>query len=246
MRGAKYLPTAEDLKVNTKIAGNEFMWATLSEKTFVEKIKEDKLERFVDEEWIKKLYIQLAKSEEYIAYIEKQDRQPASEKAIMQYIWEKLVLENESLQEHFLDELPDWEDDKDMTTLLMQNFFKNNNQKINYLDLVSAEKRDYAHNLLRTVVDKEEHCMSLIKPKLVNWDTERVALIDQLLLRMGVSELLYFPTIPTKVTINEYIEIGKLYSTPQSGQFINGVLDNILKDLTKEQKIVKEERPRKS
>jgi N utilization substance protein B len=73
-----------------------------------------------------------------------------------------------------------------------------------------------------------------------------VALVDLLLLRMGVCEFLYFPTIPTKVTINEYIELAKLYSTPQSGHFINGVLDNILKDLEKENKIRKQDRLRKS
>jgi N utilization substance protein B len=94
-------------------------------------------------------------------------------------------------------------------------------------------------------MDKEAFCMELIQPKLNNWDAERVALIDLLLLRMGVCELLYFPTIPTKVTINEFIEVAKMYSTPQSGQFVNGVLDNILKDLERENKIVKQERNRK-
>jgi N utilization substance protein B len=92
------------------------------------------------------------------------------------------------------------------------------------------------------VTDKEEFCTELIAPKLNNWDKERVAMIDMLLLRMGVCEFLYFPTIPTKVTINEYIDIAKQYSTPQSGQFVNGVLDNILKDLVKENKVVKTDR----
>ena len=96
--------------------------------------------------------------------------------------------------------------------------------------------------MLHTTLEKEPYTSELIQPKLINWDAERVALIDMLLLKMGVSELLYFPTIPTKVTINEYIEIAKLYSTPQSGQFVNGVLDNVLKDLTKENKIHKEQR----
>lgn len=245
-KASKYLPTEGDKNVSTKIAGNEFMWATLSENSFKEKVKESKAERFVDEEWIKKLYLQLIKTDEYTDYINVKGRTPAGEKAIMQFIWEKIILANEPLMEYFTDEISDWEDDKEMTAMLMQNFFKNNNQKINYLDLISPEKNDYAHELLKTVIDKEEYCMELIKPKLMNWDTERVALIDQLLLRMGVCELLYFPTIPTKVTINEYIEIGKMYSTPQSGQFINGVLDNILKDLTRENKLNKEERARKS
>jgi N utilization substance protein B len=88
--------------------------------------------------------------------------------------------------------------------------------------------------------------MELIRPKLVNWEAERVAIIDLILLRMGVCELLYFPTIPTKVTINEYIDLAKMYSTPQSGQFVNGVLDNLLKELSNEGKIRKQERGLKS
>jgi N utilization substance protein B len=128
--------------------------------------------------------------------------------------------------------------------MLMDNFFRNA-QKVNFLSLISGEKREYAQELLRTVLEKDDYCMELIRPKLVNWEAERVAQIDMLLLRMGVCEILYFPTIPTKVTINEYIEVAKLYSTPQSGQFVNGVLDNILKDLEKEGKVRKQERTRK-
>jgi len=244
-KASKYLPTAEDLNVNTKIAGNEYMWDVLQNQTFTEKVKDAKLEQYIDEEWIKKLYMQLVQLPEYTKYITAQERETAREKGILQLIWEKLIWENEALQEHFTDELPGWEDDKDMAAMLMENFFKSSS-KINFLNLISLEKRDYAHNLMYTVLEKEDYCMELIQPKLINWDAERVALIDLLLLRMGVCEMLYFPTIPTKVTINEYIEIAKQYSTPQSGQFVNGVLDNILKDLERENLIRKQERNRKS
>jgi transcription antitermination protein NusB len=241
---SKYLPTADDLNVSTKIAGNEFVWQILGNQTFSEKIKEAKIEHFVDEEWIKKIYLDLVKTPEYQEYASVNQREPKKEKAIVQFIWEKQILANEPLQEYFSEELPGWEDDREMTVMLMENFFKSSS-KVNFLNLISAEKRDYAHDLLHTVMDKEEYTMELIQPKLINWDAERVALIDLLLLRMGVCELLYFPTIPTKVTINEYIEVAKLYSTPQSGQFVNGVLDNILKDLEKDNKIRKQERTRK-
>jgi N utilization substance protein B len=244
-RSSKYLPTQDDLNVSTKIAGNEFAWQILSNNTFTEKIKNSKLEQYLDEEWIKKLYVLLVEEVEYKKYITAKERETAREKAILQLIWEKLIWENEALQEHFTEELPGWEDDKDMAKMLMENFFKSSG-KINFLNLISAEKKEYAHELMYTVLDKEEYCMQLIQPKLINWDAERVALIDLLLLRMGVCELLFFPTIPTKVTINEYIEIAKMYSTPQSGQFVNGVLDNILKELEKENKINKQERSRKS
>ena len=79
----------------------------------------------------------------------------------------------------------------------------------------------------------------IIKPKLNNWDPERIAMIDMILLRLGVCELLYFDTIPTKVTINEYIDLGKEYSTEQSGHFVNGILDNIHKEMVASGKIQK-------
>jgi N utilization substance protein B len=243
-KSSKYLPTVADKNVSTKIAGNEFLWQILSNQTFAERIKDAKIEHFVDEEWIKKIYKVLVDTPEYHEYATKQERNTKEEKAIMQFIWEKMILENEDLQTYFSEELPGWEDDREMTLMLMENFFKSSS-KINFLSLISAEKNEYAHNLLHTVMEKEAYCMELIQPKLINWDADRVALIDLLLLRMGVCELLFFPTIPTKVTINEYIEIAKTYSMPQSGQFVNGVLDNILKELTKENLVNKQERTRK-
>jgi len=244
-RSSKYLPSEEDMHVSTKITENEFVLQLLADKTFTGRIKDAKLEQYIDAEWVKKIYQQLEKTPEYQQYAMSATRDPQQEKNIIQFLWEKEILGNEELQNHFTEELPGWEDDKEMTVMLMSNFFRSNS-KVNFANLISAEKREYAHALLHTVMEKEEYCMELINPKLKNWDTERVALIDLFLLRMGLCEFLYFPTIPTKVTINEYIEIAKLYSTPQSGQFVNGVLDNILKDLEKENAIRKQERNRKS
>lgn len=240
-RATKYLPTEADLNVSTKIAGNEFLWKLLDNPSFKEKVKESKTEQYIDEEWVRKIYQQLTASTEYKDYISAKERKNKEEINIIRFIWEVLILENEQIMDHFSDEFADWDDDIDMTAILMYNLFKNQS-KVNFLNLISAEKREYAHDLLHTSIDKIDYTGELIQPKLINWDAERVALIDMILLRMGVSELLYFPSIPTKVTINEYIEIAKSYSTPQSGQFVNGVLDNILKDLTKENKIHKEER----
>jgi transcription antitermination protein NusB len=240
-RSSKYLQTAEDVNVNTQIAENGFVLKMMGNTSFTERIKKEKLERYVDEEWIKKIFQQLVKSEQYAKYITAKEHTAVEEKEIIQYIWEKEALTNEGLMGYFMDELPGWEDDADLITMLMQNFFKSTS-KVNFLDLLSGEKKDYAHDLLQAVIDKDAYCMELIEPKLNNWDKDRVAIIDLLLLRMGVCEFVYFPTIPIKVTINEYIDIAKQYSTPQSGQFVNGVLDNILKDLVKENKIRKVDR----
>lgn len=243
-RASKYLPTQEDLTASTKIVDNSFLKTLTTNKSFIEKAKEPSIIHGLNDEWIKKLFLKLETTDEYKAYIANEERVQKSEKEIVRFIWEKVMLDNENLMEHFGEELNDWEDDKEMTMMLMENFFKNNS-KVDYSKMVSTEKREYSHELLKTVLEKKEYCMELIQPKLTNWDMERIALIDFLLLRMGVCELLYFPTIPTKVTINEYIEIAKRYSTLQSGHFVNGVLDNILKDLEKANKIRKQDRLRK-
>jgi N utilization substance protein B len=240
-RSSKYLRSAEDMNVNTAIAANSFVTRLMGNASFQERIKKDKLERFIDGEWSRKIYQQLAKSGEYEQYIKEKEHTAPGDKAIIRHIWEKEMLGSEEMLSYFTDELPGWEDDQELIIMLMQNFF-NGSSKVNFMNLLSGEKKEYAHELLQAVTDKEAYCMELIEPKLNNWDKDRVALIDLLLLKMGVCEFLYFPTIPTKVTINEYIDIAKQYSTPQSGQFVNGVLDNILKDLQKENKIKKTDR----
>ncbi|MEO6833587.1 MAG: transcription antitermination factor NusB [Chitinophagaceae bacterium] len=244
-RAAKYLPTEEDLAVNIKIAGNQSVWQVVGNDTFTEKVMEAHLEQNIDKGWVKKLYQQLVKTPEYQQYIAAPHREAKSDLIMFRFIWEGVLKINEAFIEHLADELAGWEDDAPMLTMLMDNFFKNL-AKVNFLSLISGEKQHYAQELLETVLEKEVVVMEMIKPKLQNWEAERVALIDLILLRMGVCELLYFPTIPTKVTINEYIDLAKLYSTPQSGQFVNGVLDNLLKELSNEGKIRKQERGLKS
>lgn len=240
-RASKYLTTADDLNADIRIATNGFIGALMGNPSFEQKIKNDKLDRYIDEALVKKTFQQLQKTREYADYIALPRHDAPTDRAIIQFIWEKLLIENEDAVSHFADELPGWEDDSELIVMLMQNFFKTTS-RTDFGKLLSAEKREYAHDLLNAVIEKDAVCMELITPRLTNWDKERVAMIDMLLLRMGVCEFLWFPTIPTKVTINEYIDIAKQYSTPQSGQFVNGVLDNILKDLLKEDKIAKTDR----
>jgi N utilization substance protein B len=244
-RRSKRLPTAEDMNVPTRIVGNSVLWNVLQDATFQQRVKDSRLEQYINEDVVKRAYKELENVPEYIAYNSAAERTDKEEKAILQLIWEKMLLQSEWVQEYFVDDLPGWEDDKDMTTMLMENFFKSPG-KVNFLKLVSDEKRDYAHELMRSTIQRQGYLDSLIHPKLQNWDPERVAQIDFILLRMGVCEMLYFATIPTKVTINEYIDIAKTYSTPQSGQFVNGVLDNVLKDLVKEGLISKQDRVKKA
>ncbi len=138
------------------------------------------------------------------------------------------------IEEHF----SNWQDDADMLRQLMISFLS----KANSFDLrllMTEEKWQFANDLLLTTINKKDVVMDMIKPKLKNWDADRIAQLDMILMRMGICELLFFETIPPKVTINEYIDIAKEYSTEQSGQFVNGILDNIHKELLSDNKIHK-------
>lgn len=106
-------------------------------------------------------------------------------------------------------------------------------------DVDDEADRTFANSLVDTVLRNKEQIDELIKSKVDNWDLSRIALIDRVLLRIGISELLYFTDIPPKVSINEVIEIAKEFSTSSSGKFLNGILDAILDDLKKQSKLKK-------
>ena len=237
-RAGKHLPSFEDLHVNTKIAGNEILWKILGDALFKEFVKKDKPELLIDKELVKRIYNELAETTEYKAYISKQQRDKKDEKEMLEFILEKLLLGKEIFLAHIEDNFSNWDDDGEMVIQLMVNYLQKPGG-YNFGEMISEEKWNFAKTLLETVREKAEHLESLIIPNLKNWDPERLALLDMILMKMGVAEFLYFETIPPKVTINEYIDLAKEYSTPQSGQFVNGILDNIHKELVQEGKMHK-------
>lgn len=238
-RASKNLPSPQDLNVNIKLSGNEFLWKILENPSFKKAVENDKsfsIEGSAFE--IKKIYNELTKEEEYKQYIHAQSREKKSEKDIIIFIFANLMLPSEDFISHLEEHFSNWDDDAEMMSQLMLNYLQKP-ASYNLQDLISREKREFAKSLLITSLEKRELALELIKPKLKNWDAERIAILDMLLMEMGVCELLFFETIPTKVTINEYIDLAKAYSTPQSGQFVNGILDNIYKELESQNKIHK-------
>lgn len=236
-RASKHLPNYADLNVNTKIAGNELLWQILENEAYKKALETDKPQHMADTELIRKIYQQLAETAEYKGYITEQSRDKKADKQIIEFIFNTLLLPNTDFEEHIEEHFNNWDDDGEMMQQLINNFLQKPNQNIQ--QMVTPEKWIFAKSLLNSMIDKKEYALELIKPKLKNWDSERIALLDMLLMQMGVCELLYFETIPTKVTINEYIDLAKDYSTPQSGQFVNGILDSIHKELMASGKINK-------
>ncbi len=237
-KASKHLPSAGDLSINTKIAGNELLWKILEDTSFKAAVTNGKLQYILDNELVKKTYQELVTTEEYKEYIEDQSRDKKSEKKMLDFIFTHLMLPKENFISHVEEHFINWDDDGEMMQTLVLNFL-NKPAEQSFYDILSKEKWVFAKSLLSTVLEKAEYTLELIKPKLKNWDADRIAALDLIILQMGVCEFLYFETIPTKVTINEYIDLAKDYSTVQSGQFVNGLLDNIHKELLAENKIEK-------
>jgi N utilization substance protein B len=240
LRSSKHLPTPEDLNVNTKIAGNQLLWKIKEDATFLEAVSKTKPELKLDKELVKKIYNQLIETDEYKKYIATNERVFKDEKDIIEFILNDLMLTSELFIGHLEENFMNWDDDADMALQLLGNIVQKPNS-INFTEGLSKEKWEFAKSLLTTVLEKEKHLETYIFPKLKNWDSERIAALDMIIMKMGVAEFLYFETIPPKVTINEYIDIAKEYSTQQSGQFVNGILDNIHKDLVQEGKMQKKD-----
>lgn len=243
-RASKHLPTAEDLSVNTKIAGNDILWKMLEDAALKEQFEKEKPQLILrtaqgdNTELIRKIYLQLVEKPEYKVYIATPSRDKQEEKKIMEFILNDMLLANEVFISHMEENFSGWNDDGEMIVQLLAGYIQKPGS-LNFKELLTPDKEQFAKNLLQTVLDKTEHLQSIITPKLKNWDPERIAVLDMLLMKMGLAEFLYFETIPPKVTINEYIDLAKEYSTLQSGQFVNGILDNIHKELVQDGKMQK-------
>ncbi|PWT73579.1 MAG: transcription antitermination factor NusB [Bacteroidetes bacterium] len=238
IRLSKHLPTDYDRNVNTKLASNDSLEKILAHDSFQKAMKEDKPHFLKNTELVRKLYQELIETDEYKRYISTPERDKNAEREILQYVYADFLIPNEFFENHVEELFTNWDDDAEMMNTLMAGYIAKP-QSVNFLEMLSKEKWEFAKGLLETVIEKREVTMEYIKPKLKNWDPERIARLDMILMQMGVAEFLFFETIPPKVTINEYIDLAKEYSTQLSGQFVNGILDNIHKDLVKENKMHK-------
>ncbi len=237
-KSQKHLPSQSDLEVSTKIAGNTIVWDIRENKSFKEAVEKFRTKHLVDSEMVKKYFLQLIDLDDYKQYVVAPGRDKKSDKHILEIILENQMLQNEDFISDGEEKFIHWDDDLETAIHLLKAVL-NKPTTADFLEMPGADKMEFGRDLLRTVIEKNDFCLELIKPKLKNWEAERIALLDMILLKMGVCELLYFETIPTKVTLNEYIDIAKEYSTEKSGNFVNGILDNIYKDLETQNKIQK-------
>jgi N utilization substance protein B len=243
----KHRPTSADLAPNTRFVRNQLIQQLKTNTSLAKYLAASKLSWINEEELIRKLYTSLVDQDFYQEYMALEKVTYADDRKLVEDIFKYLILDNEDVESILEEQSIYWNDDLDFVVSMILKTFKKFKE---FSDDTQAllpmykddEDRQFAKDLYRKVVLNHSDNMTLIKQHTVNWDIERIAFIDNLILELALTEFLYFPSIPTKVTMNEYIELSKYYSTEKSRNFINGILDKALRDLKKAGKINKEGR----
>ncbi|MVN92315.1 transcription antitermination factor NusB [Mucilaginibacter aquatilis] len=244
-RANKHLPTAEDLNPNLKILENRFIASLHVNKDYIAAIKKYKVSWDFEPELAKSLFITLKNSDDYRAYLQKTDDTLQTDKDIIKFIFKKVILKSQLAEQVFEDKFIAWPVDKDVLQALIAKTFKNfsyDDPKQNKLADVTgnwAEDQDFIVDLFELAVRYDADYQGMIGQKTQNWEPERIAMMDTLLMKMAITEFINFNSVPVKVTINEYLEIAKEFSTPKSNSFINGILDKILFELKEQNRVRK-------
>ncbi len=244
IKAAKYLPTDKDRAFTRRFYHNALVAALRADQDFRKLVEKEKLSHLLDSEMVRLAYNLLKATETYQQYLTTASEDTTADRNMALSLFEEVLWQSEDVDQHLEDIFPTWEEDVEIVLPRVQHAIRSwkpgepGTWTADCLELPS-ESRDFVLELLRLSLEHEEELEKLIKPKLENWELERVSLMDQILIRMALTELLYCDTIPVKVSINEYIDISKHYSTPRSKDFINGVLDNIMKNLQEEGRIRK-------
>jgi N utilization substance protein B len=240
----KHQPTPEDLNPNTKFIDNQLIKQLRDNRVLRAYIEKQKLTWANHPELIKELYLIIQESDFYKQYMETSGRSYTEDRKFAEKIFNNVFLVSEELYQVLEEQSIYWNDDVDFVISViiktLKKFTENSSTSLGLMPLFKDEDdREFAKDLFRKAIINHDELQVLVKSHSNNWDLERIAFMDILIMQLAITEFLYFPSIPTKVTMNEYIELSKFYSTEKSRNFINGILDKTLKDLKKEDKVQK-------
>ena len=240
----KHLPTLEDKNPNTRFIDNKFVEQLSKNVQFTEYLNNRKLSWVNNSEIVKLLFDEIIKSEIYSEYMNAASTDYSADKDLWRKIFKKIILQSEDLDDSIQDQNIYWTDDIEMVISFIiktiKRFDYQNGVNQTLLPMFKdQEDADFATKLIRSVLSKGDELREMIDKNTNNWELDRIAFMDIVIMEVALAELLDFPTIPVNVTLNEYIEIAKNYSTEKSSTFINGVLDNIVGQLKNDNKLIK-------
>ena len=232
----KYIKTQEDVNPNMRFVDN-FLLQKLAEDTALKaELESHKIQYWEqDGEYVELIYQDLIKSDLYESFMSNSKSSLENDVAFVVEVFREIIVSNNKLYDYFKDKNINCFYDFTLVNNFIVKFFKRITTKLKtefFTPNLFKDKEDeaFGFKLMKSTRDNFEVYNAEIISKTKNWDKDRIAKIDFVLLQMAICEFQEFPSIPTKVTINEYIELAKEYSTPKSNVFINGVLDKIVKD----------------
>lgn len=241
----KYLATREDKNPNRKFVNNRLLKMLVNNALLNDEIKKRSDTNWhLHDEYVKIIHKCIVKSEMYQKYMAAPETSFAEDKAFLITVFKECIATDDKLYDYIEDHKLTWVDDFPLVnTTILKLLKKTNPGAVNHHFLIDLykdrEDHAFSRELFRKTMVHNDELLNEIKGKTPNWDIDRIASIDAILLKMAICEFLKFPTIPVKVTINEYLEIAKEYSTPKSSIFINGVLDKIVKEYSSKKKLNK-------
>jgi len=241
----KIRPTEADLNPNLMFINNELIQILESSKELRRYSEARKVNWIGDEnqEMFRKMFAQIQDSETYIEYINSSEKGFEEDKAFGTELFKMDIANSEILYNFFEEKSIHWMDDIDLACSMALKTLKTaeKGEVLTILPLYKEgdDEQEFIRDLLRKTISLDKENELLIDELTKNWELDRIAKMDVILMKMAITELQIFNNIPTKVTLNEYIEISKFYSTPKSNGFINGVLDKAIDRLQKDKKIVK-------
>jgi N utilization substance protein B len=245
VRKNRLLPSSEDLKPNTRFVENQFVKQLANNKFFNEYIAKRKLSWSDDRVIVKELLEEILNSDFYNDYLEATTSDYEEDKKLWRKIFRNIISNSSNLEESLEDQSIYWTDLLEHTVTFIDKTIKNFDVSRGHLQPLQSKYRneredvEFARKLLRQTLENERDFRKLISKNTSNWDIERIAFMDILIMQTALAEVTAFPNIPINVSLNEYIEIAKYYSTEKSGAFLNGVLDKIINELKKDNKLIK-------
>ncbi|SMO67579.1 NusB antitermination factor [Solitalea koreensis] len=241
-RASKYIPTEEDLNVNTRLASNQLIKQLTVFNNLIEETKRLKINFSNDQEIIRTLFKELSVTPEYAIYCQSEEHTLKEDRDILTFLVKKVFPKSILLEQMMEERFINWPIDKPTVYSMVSKTlleFSETKQRFAPISANWIDDKDFIIDLYRLTIRNNSEYQEYISAKTKNWDAERIAYMDTILMKMAICELMNFNQIPVKVSINEYIDISKEFSTPKSKMFINGILDKILIDLKAENKIRK-------
>jgi len=245
MRESRSKKLNDGIQWSHKFVNNRFILQLESNRELRAYCDEQELSWANQEDFVRNLYNKVEESEYYKQYMTSETSSYEEDREIWRLIYRHLIVDNEELSGILEDINVYWNDDKTIIdTFVLKTINRFTEKSTSAQPLMPKYKsdtdRDFAIKLMRRALMGQEHFYGLIGATTRKWDFERIALMDRIILQLGLAEITTFPNIPISVSINEYVDIAKMYSTPKSGKYINATLDAIAKKLIEEGKLVKE------